>query len=71
MEWNSLSGKFEDIKGVARRCKAKNRQCNGQQKKRQRIYNYLQKTKDGATQIPLSTRGELNSNECDSIAHNV
>jgi hypothetical protein len=33
MEWNSLSGKFEDIKGVARRCKAKNRKCNGQQKK--------------------------------------
>jgi hypothetical protein len=39
MEWNSLSGKFEDIKGVARRCKAKNRQCNGQQKKGQKDMN--------------------------------
>jgi hypothetical protein len=36
-----------------------------------RIYNYLQKTRDGATQIPLNTRGKLSSNECDSIAHNV
>jgi hypothetical protein len=46
----------KDTKGVIRSCKSrKGRQCNGQ-KKREKKAN---KTKDGATQIPLKTVGEL------------
>ena len=56
---------FEDTKGVIRiRKSKKNRQRNGQNKKKyKRTHNYLQnityKTKDRVTRTPLKTGGEL------------
>ena len=52
---------FEDTKGVIRIRKSKNRQHNGQKKKRQkdkqRSTKHTRKTKDRVTRTPLKTRG--------------
>ena len=54
---------FEDIKGVIRIRKSKNRPCNGQKKKvqkdKQRSTKHAYKTKDRITRTPLKTEGEI------------
>ena len=53
---------FEDIKGVIRIRKSKNRQHNGQikvQKDKQRSTKHTHKTNDRVTRTPLKTGGEL------------
>jgi hypothetical protein len=52
--------KFDDIVGVERIRKSKDRQHNGQNKKdKQDLQNTTQKTKDRAIRAPLKTGGEL------------
>ena len=55
---------FEDIKGVIRIRKSKDRQHNGKKKDKKtnndlQLQNITQKTKDRATRTPLKTGGEL------------
>jgi hypothetical protein len=55
-----MEEEFEDIKGVIRIRKSKDRQNNGQRKKDKRTNNDLQntdKTKDRVTRTPLKTIG--------------
>ena len=56
--------KFDDIKGVIRIRKSKDRQCNGQKEKKDKrinnnLQNITQKTKDRAKQTPPKTCGDL------------
>ena len=57
--WRSLE-EFEDIKGVIRIRKSKDRQHNSQKKKdKQQSTKHTHKTKDWVTRTPLKTGGEL------------
>ena len=55
--YSSLQEEFEDIKGVIRIHKSKNRQPNGQKKKDNDLQNIIHTTKDRVTQTHLNTGG--------------
>ena len=60
---------FKDNKGVIRTCKSKNRQYNGQKKKRTNndLQNTTQKTKDLVTHTPLKTEMNSDATECYAV----
>ena len=63
LQCQKVQEKFEDTKGVIRKCKLKDKQHNGQYKKEKSTNNDLQsiiqKTKDRATRTTLKNGGEL------------